>query len=430
VPTSGERPSALAIDAALHEAADVIALRRRHSEGHGGRGSWHHPQVPTRALLAIVIPASLALAGVVLPACGGATSAGGAARIDPSQLPPVDPRALRAFQEGVRDMERGGRAAERSARESFEEALELDPNLWEAHYNLGVLHRRAHRLRQAATSFEAARAIQPGSSEVLAALAETRYALGERDAAAELLRAYVAQHPDSIPVRVELTTVLRERGDHDGALEQAREVLIRDPRNVRALAEIGRIYRAREQYDVAELVIRKAIEITDGAELHNDLGLIQLARGDTQAAFEEFARAIAIDARFAPAHLNQGAVLMRAGDYAGASTEYRAVLVSDPNNLEARVALGAALRGQGEHQDARREYEEVLEASPDHPGALFNLAVLLADFLDQRPRARELFVRFLEAAPAGTYRDTAQRYVNEIPAPAADGGSARRRAPQ
>src|SRR5690606_21723470 len=100
------------------------------------------------------------------------------------------------------------------------------PNLWEAHYDLGVLQRDAGELREAAASFEAARRIQPASGEVLAALAETRYALGERDAAASLLREYVGQHPDSIPVRVALATVLRERGDHDGALEQAREVLV------------------------------------------------------------------------------------------------------------------------------------------------------------------------------------------------------------
>ncbi|MDQ3036422.1 MAG: hypothetical protein M3Y87_28750, partial [Myxococcota bacterium] len=69
---------------------------------------------------------------------------------------------------------------------------------------------------------------------------------------------------------------------------------------------------------------------------------------------------------------------------------------------------------------ARREYEQVLEAAPNHPAALFNLAIVLAEFLDERPRARELFVRFLEVAPSGgAPRETAQRYLTEIPAPAA-----------
>ena len=352
-------------------------------------------------------------------ACGGASTEGTTTVVG-ADLPPVDPAALREFQAGIRELERDSRVSARRARAHFEAAIGIDANLWEAHYNLGVLQRREGELREAASSFEAARAIAPNSGDVLIGLAETRYALGERDAAADLLRSYVEGHADAVEVRIALTTVLRERGDHDGALAQAREVLIRDPRSVRALAEIGRIYRVREQYDVAELVVRKAIDLDDTAALHNDLGLIQLARGDTQAAFEEFQRAIALDARFAPAHLNQGAVLLRAGDYSGATTEYRAVLALDEDNLEARVALGAALRGQGEHRDARREYDRVLEAAPNHPAALFNLAVLLAEFLDERPRARELFDHFLRVAPSDVpQREIAERYLREIPAPAA-----------
>jgi tetratricopeptide (TPR) repeat protein len=355
-------------------------------------------------------------------ACGGSSASQRVETAAATELPPVDPEALRAFQAGVRALEGGGRQADARARERFEEALRLDSHLWEAHYNLGVLDRRAGELRAAASHFETARQVQPASSDVLAALAETRQALGERDEAANLLRAYIEQHPDDIDVRIALATILRERGDADGALAQARAVLVRDPRSVRALAEIGRISRQRGEHDVAELVLRKAVDIHDEAALHNDLGLIQLARGDTQAAFEEFQRAIGLDARFAPAHLNQGAVLLRAGDYDGAATEYRAALRADEDNDDARIALGAALRGQGHNDDARREYERVLEAAPNHPGALFNLGVLMAEFLDQRPRARELFVRFLEVAPSGTfgsYREVAQRYVTEIPAPAA-----------
>ncbi|MBZ0116958.1 MAG: tetratricopeptide repeat protein, partial [Sandaracinaceae bacterium] len=88
-------------------------------------------------------------------------------------------------------------------------------------------------------------------------------------------------------------------------------------------------------------------------------------------------------------------------------------------NEDARVALGVALRGQGNHREARREYERVLEQNPNHPAALFNLGVLLAEFLEQRPQARELFERFLRVAPSGTHQQAAQRYLQEIPAPAA-----------
>lgn len=364
---------------------------------------------PTAPLLVFSLLALLA-------GCGGETTAT-TATTSGGESTAIDPAALDEFEAGVRELGRGGRAAERRARAHFEAALEIDPGLWEARYDLGVLDRQAGDLLGASQAFEAARALAPSSGEVLTALAEVRWALGERDAAASILRSYVASHADDASARVSLATMLRGLGDHDGALAQAREVLVRDPRNVAALAEVGRAYAAREQWDIAELVFRKALDLGESATIHNDLGLLELARGDTQAAFEHFRAAIALDASFAPAHLNQGAVLLRAGDYAGAEAEYRAVLAHDAGNADARVCLGTALRGRGELRDARREYANVLEAMPSHAAALYNMGVLLAEFLDERAEARSFFQRYLAAAPGSApERATAERYVRDIDA--------------
>ena len=103
--------------------------------------------------------------------------------------------------------------------------------------------------------------------------------------------------------------------------------------------------------------------------------------------------------------------------------EYQAALAQDPNDLDAKVALGAALRGQGNPRLARRTYREVLQVEPDHLGALFNVGVLEAEFLDERPRARTRFVRFLELAPRDhPKRAMAEQYLADIPAPAAPSG--------
>jgi len=368
----------------------------------------------SRALAACI---ALALAAPAVVGCGGSAPEVESA---PVELPPADPRAVRQFVRGIRLMSRGNDGA---ARRRFLRAVQIDEYLWEAHYNLGVLARRHGEMRLAIDRFDRARSIQPGASEPLLALAEARYAMGQKEQAGELLSAYVEAHPDAVDARVALTTMLREQGEYDDALEQAREALIREPSNVTALVEIGRIYRGREQYEVATLVLRKAADLApDDASIHNELGLVALARGDTQAAFVELAQAIEKDESFTPARMNQGSVLLHSGDYEGAAAEYQAVLEIDPENLDARVALGAAYRGAGEHQRARREYRRVRERAPNHPAALFNLGVLRADFLNQRPQSRELFQHFLRVAPSNVpQREVAERYLREIPAPGGGG---------
>jgi tetratricopeptide (TPR) repeat protein len=373
-------------------------------------GRWLTPAL----LAALLVPFTGVTSG-----CGGG---GGEVSTEVRELPPADPRAVREFRAGNRLMGRPGSRNDQRALEHFRRAVEIDPYLWEAHYNMGVLYRRRGEIREAITSLEEARRIQPGAPEPLLALAEAMWALGERDDASELLGAYVRDvDANAVDVRVAYATLLRERGEYDDALEQAREALIRDSSNRQALVEVGRVYRAREQYDVAALVFRKALDLSEEgtperAAIHVDLGLVSLSRGDTQAAFVEFAQAIQIDPRNKEARSNQGSVLLAAGDYAGAATEYEAVLQIDDDDLDARVALGICYRGTGDHRRARREYERVLDEAPNHPGALFNLGVLKADFLNERPQSRALFQRFLEVAPSDvSQRQEAERYLSEIP---------------
>ncbi len=369
--------------------------------------------------------AAVALGLVLLGSagCGGGT-AEGAGRVE---LPPANPEAVRHYTSANRALARGNL---QRARNQYRRALEIDPNLWEAHVNLGILERREGNLEAAKTELEAALAIQPVAQETLLAAAEVAYAMEDEDDAIAYLRTLLEHHPDDMSARVSLAVILRGAERYDDALEQAREVLIRDPSQLRALLEVARVYRAQEQWDVSRLVLDKALALSQEddarmrAEILTERGLLELSRGDTQAAFDAFEGAIAADADFHPARMNMGSVLLRAGDYAGAKEQYDAVLARDDDDLAARVALGVALRGLGEPRQAKREFDRVLRAQPDHPDALFDLGILEAEFLDQRPRARQTFERFLATAPRRhPGRERAEQYLQEIPAPGgANGG--------
>ncbi len=369
-----------------------------------------------RSLLAAALCA-LCFMGV---GCGGSQSESAGL----VELPPADPEAVREFVAGVRLMSRRGAGNARRARQKFERALSIDPLLWEAHYNLGVVHYRAGRLDAAAASLEEAHRIQPRAAEPLFALAEVEQARDEGQAATRHMRRAIELDPDHLDARIALAMILRGREQYGRALEQAREVLIRDSTHVPALLEVGRVYRARRQWDVAALVFQKALALTSEAQSHlraeiqNELGLLELGRGDTQAAFQAFGEATVLDPGFTAAHMNEGSVLLLAGNYAGAEVEYRAVLAQEPENADAMVALGITLRGQDNPRQARRLYRQALGVAPNHLDALFNMGVLQAEFLDERRGARRRFVRFLQLAPSGhPKRELAQRYLEDIPAP-------------
>jgi tetratricopeptide (TPR) repeat protein len=359
-------------------------------------------------------------------ACGG-----GSEKPAVRALPPADPRAVQKYLQASALMTGGVTRDERRAQALLHEALAIDGLLWEARYNLGVLHRRRGELRKALTELQAAHELQPAAGGPLLALAEVHHALGELDAATRFLRDHVATHAGALESRVALTALLRQQRRYDAALEQARAVLVRDPRSLGALLEVGRIYRERDELEVAELVFDRALRLYErDPRPHNELGLTALARGDTQLAFQHFERAQKADQAFAPARLNRAAVLLRAGDYEAAVGDYEQVLAQHEDHADARVGLGVALRGQGKHAQAARQYEKVLARSPNHPAALFDLAVLRADFMDDAPRARELFQRFLGQTGEGPARAVAERYLEQLPAgePVGSGAPPRRAA--
>jgi tetratricopeptide (TPR) repeat protein len=121
--------------------------------------------------------------------------------------------------------------------------------------------------------------------------------------------------------------------------------------------------------------------------------------------------------------MNRASVLLRAGDYVAARAEYEKVIEVAPQTVDARVALGICLRGLGKPEEAEKEYEKALAESPNHPAALFNLALLRADFLNRRNEARELFERYLDvSASDDAQRKVAERYLSDIAAATAAKG--------
>lgn len=368
------------------------------------------------------------VAFVLVLVVGACAAHGGDAVVKsaPEPVKALDPEATRAYRSAVRAMKTGKPADQERAERELERALTLDPELWEAHHNLGVLLRLRGELKKSLPHLLAAHKQAPGAGEPLLALAELQHALGEREEAADLLTEYLQEHADANSVRVALTAVLREQKRYDKALAQARQALVREPANVPALLEVGRIYHAKGDLDVSELVFQKVLALDPkNATAHNDLGLLALARGDTQSAFEAFERATAADASFIPARMNRASVLLRAGDYAAARAEYEQVLSVAKGDVSALVGLGIAQRGLNKAEDASASYEKALSLAPNHSAALFNMAVLRAEFLNERAQALPLFERYLElSADDAEEREAAERYVRELKEQAATAGAA------
>lgn len=346
-----------------------------------------------------VFVAALALALVACGKKGPAT-----ANDNRTRLPPANPVAVAKMVQGITfAKEPRGRTQGIAL---LREAVKIDPNLWEAHYDLGVVLAMDSDLAGAEASLKTAHGLAPDQEDVAVALAEVRRRRGLAKDAAEGLEAFVAQNPSATEARALLATTLRDAGQYEKAIKEAREVLVRKSGDASALSELALCHLAKQERESAKLLARQAIDANPkSAVAHRVMGLVHLAEGDDALAFASFQKAAQEDPRDTTARLNMGGVLLRAGAYAKAEEQYRAALQVAPDDLDAQVGLAAALRGESEGKpgakldEAKAILDKVLDKDQKHASALFNLGVLLTDFMKKPEQGRPMFERFLDVAP-------------------------------
>lgn len=365
----------------------------------------------------------------VLAACAGTTSTHTPPSIRVGAGEPSP--GLRDFDAGLRALGLGGPEANLRAAESFAKAVEADPTLWEAWYDLGAVRWRLGDNRAAAAAFGKAIAIDPTRTSARVARAEALRRMGKIPDARADYDAALERDPEDHATRLRLASLQRESGDFNGSLQTVREVLRHNGlKENRLLAdanvELGLGYLAAGRVELADLVLTKAAEAdSKNPRVWNSLGLLALKQGNDQEAFQRLDHATDLDPSFRDARFNKATVLLDAGDYAKARIELDRALAgqNDDADLDALVALGVAHRGLGDFAQAKASWERVLNVAPMHADALFDLALLELDGLHNESAARSLFERYLAAAPEDHPRITEARSrlgeLGPLPAPPA-----------
>lgn len=326
------------------------------------------------------------------------------------RLPPAKPEVVEALKDAARLVRLGAGNYER-ALERLKDAVETDPGLWEAWYDAGYLELARHHTDEAIAALEKAHSIVPTQAGTVVALAQAYLAAGRAGDAVKVLRGFVDKQPTAREVnavRVQLANALRRFNRLDEATEVVRAVLKLEPRSMPALDALGMVYEARAQHELADLVLRRALEVDKeskaAAEVYNNLGLVALARRRDQEAFADFDQASRLDPTLTVARRNKAIVYLDCGDYARAAEELHGVVHADAGDVDAWNALGVAERGQGKYDAAQKAYEKALAADPTGPGAadaLFNLAVLHMDFKKDPQKARARLDEYLKLAGPG-----------------------------
>ncbi len=169
------------------------------------------------------------------------------------------------------------------------EAIEIEPGLVTAHYNMGLVLLERGRLEAAVAAFRAA----------------------------------ISLRPDYAEAHCNLGHCLSDIGCFEEAEAACRRALSLDPGLAEAQSTLGNVFTGQGRLQEAEAAYRRAVELNpDLAGGHCNLGVALFRQGRSAEAMAAYEHALRLSPELADAHWNRALVLLQRGALAEGWAEY------------------------------------------------------------------------------------------------------------
>jgi len=287
----------------------------------------------------------------------------------------------------------------KSARASFERALELKPDYLPAAANLARLDLADKQPEAARARFEAIVAKDPKNEPALLALAEVQAATGVplKGVAATIDRA-VDANPKSARARVAAINVRVQLKDPKGAVAAAQSAIAALPDSPPVLAALGRAQLAAGDHNQAVATFTKLANALPQSPVPLMLvARAHLAAKDYDAAIQSLGKALALQPDRLDLHRDVVAIYLAAGKPEDALADARALQKARPKDAAGYVLEGEVLVFQKKHADAARAYAE---ASKRQPGPLLAIRqYALLEAAGKRDEGEAVLARWVREHP-------------------------------
>ena len=319
------------------------------------------------------------------------------------------------------------------ARAAFEEALKLQPDYYDARYNLAFALLSSDQFADAIPHLKTLQAKNPNDAAIQEGLGEAFDRTGNSGGALGAYKRAIALDPKNENYRFKFALILLNDGRRDDALASLRELLTVNPNNAPALLQIGDIHLRNNNYADAAAALRRYVGVRgedftgrfnlgvaldygskfdealeqygaaeklkpNDAATKNNIGRIYFKRGRFDEAVAKFNEALVLDPAFYDARTNLAIVLAAQDKLDMSSAEWQTLAtdaaaasrgagISDRKALETRIAtarsgIASNLLAQGKFKEAADEYRKLLALTPADAEARSGLGRALYNLKD------------------------------------------------
>lgn len=282
----------------------------------------------------------------------------------------------------------------------LEAATAIHPDSVETQANLGVLLYFQNRISNAIPHLRVAVEKQPELSKIQGLLGLAEVHVGEVVRDREDLETsfpLVTEQKFKVEAGLELVSVQSQNGDLEDAsaiLAQLRKIA---PDNPEVLYASYRTYADLS----GESMLALSMAAPDSAQMHQLMAHEDTRQGNTNAAVEQYRKAIAINPHLPGIHFELAELLRSSQDPAvkkGAEDEYRAALKENPQDEKSILRLAEIDAQEGNVRQSYDEYTQAVGSQPSDAEAKLGLAKALIE-MGQSDKALKLLEEAVQLEP-------------------------------
>lgn len=269
----------------------------------------------------------------------------------------------------------GNRAEE--ALECLQQALKINANLPQAHYNLGRELIKRGEFSEAKSHLIQAHSVSPDHLDTLLHLAGTCQKLKQAAEAETFFSKAVSLDPRDIEARMELAGFLFAEERFLDAAAVYRDVIRDNPTLAQAQYSLGCCYEQMKRPADAKRHYFESIRLDSALpEACVNLGNILFSEEKYSESLQQLSKAIELKPSLANAYLNLGRVLSAQNNFQEAIQVQLKGLEFDANNAVAHSNLAYHYFNVGNLESALQSAREAIELNPDYDEAYINLGAI------------------------------------------------------
>jgi protein O-GlcNAc transferase len=284
------------------------------------------------------------------------------------------------------------------AKDAFNAALQINPNLAAAHFHLGMAL-LAEQQPGALDELNQAYQLAPQNPEVALQLGQALAAAGQDDQAIPVLRHAIELDPKSTVGAYQLGLALQRTNAPQEAIPLLQRAADADPQNVAILTNLGMALCQAQQAKDAVPVLQRAVALApDDVTAHQNLAAAYIQLNQFDDAVEQLRISLKLSPDAARLHYNLGLALKMKDDAADAIPELETAEKLDPSAFEPPYVLGVLYLQAGRYSDAGRELNLSLKLHPDNGDGWATLGSV-DNHLDKLPEAEKALQEAIRQLP-------------------------------